>query len=432
MKYQPIPSSLYIKNREKLVKLLPPKSLSIFHANDIMPTNADGTMRFRQNNDLFYLTGIDQEETVLMICPDYPDPTMREVLFLRETNEHIAVWEGHKYTMEEALEASGIQNIKWLKDFEKTLHTLMSLSEQVYLNTNEHLRADIHVETRDARFVRYCKERFPLHQYRRVAPLMHGLRAVKEAEEVAQLQIACDITEKGFRRILSFVKPGVTEYEIEAEFVHEFVRNRSKGFAYEPIIATGKNACVLHYIENKDTCLDGDLLLLDVAAEYGNYNADMTRTIPVNGRFTARQRAVYDAVLRVKNEASAILRPGVTIQEYHKEVGLIMQSELLGLGLIDRTDIENQDPKWPAYKKYFMHGTSHHLGLDVHDVGTMHEPITVGMVFTVEPGIYIPEENMGVRLENNILIQDSGYFDLMGNIPIEAGEIEELMQAGKR
>lgn len=432
MKYKPLPSSLYIKNREKLVKLLPPKSLSIFHANDIMPTNADGTMRFRQNNDLFYLTGIDQEETVLMICPDYPDPAMREILFLRETNEHIAVWEGHKYTMEEALVASGIQNIKWLKDFEKTLHTLMSLSEQVYLNTNEHLRADIHVETRDARFIRYCKERFPLHQYRRVAPLMHGLRAVKESEEIAQLQIACDITEKGFRRILSFVKPGVTEYEIEAEFVHEFVRNRSKGFAYEPIIATGKNACVLHYIENKDTCMDGDLLLLDVAAEYGNYNADMTRTIPVNGRFTARQRAVYDAVLRVKNEASAILRPGVTIQEYHKEVGLMMQSELLGLGLIDRTDIENQDPKWPAYKKYFMHGTSHHLGLDVHDVGTMHEPITVGMVFTVEPGIYIPEENMGVRLENNILIQDSGYFDLMGNIPIEAEEIEELMQASKR
>jgi Xaa-Pro aminopeptidase len=432
MKYQPLSSSFYIKNREKLARKLPPKSLCIFQANDIMPTNADGTMRFRQNNDLFYLSGIDQEETILLICPDFPDPAMREVLFLRETSEHIAIWEGHKYTMEEALEASGIQNIKWLKDFDKTLHTVMALSEHVFLNSNEHLRADIHVETRDARFIRYCKERFPLHQYRRVAPLMHDLRAVKDAEEVAQLQIACDITEKGFRRILSFVKPGVTEYEIEAEFIHEFVRNRSKGFAYEPIIATGRNACVLHYIENKDTCLDGDLLLLDVAAEYGNYNADMTRTIPVNGRFNSRQRAVYDAVLRVKREASKILRPGVTIQDYHREVGLIMQSELLGLGLIDRTDIENQDPKWPAYKKYFMHGTSHHLGLDVHDVGTMHQPIKVGMVFTVEPGIYIPEENMGVRLENDILIQESGYFDLMGNVPVEAEEIEELMQAAKR
>ncbi|EMS34665.1 Xaa-Pro aminopeptidase [Mariniradius saccharolyticus AK6] len=432
MKYQPLPSSFYIKNREKLVKKLPPKSLCIFHANDIMPTNADGTMRFRQNNDLFYLSGIDQEETILLVCPDFPDPAMREVLFLRETSEHIAIWEGHKYTMGEALEASGIQNIKWLKDFDKTLHTVMALSEQVFLNSNEHLRADIHVETRDARFIRYCKERFPLHQYRRVAPLMHDLRAVKESEEIGQMQIACDITEKGFRRLLSFVKPGVTEYEIEAELIHEFVRNRSKGFAYEPIIATGRNACVLHYIENKDTCLDGDLLLLDVAAEYGNYNADMTRTIPVNGRFSTRQRAVYDAVLRVKREASKMLRPGVTIQDYHKEVGLIMQSELLGLGLIDQTDVKNQDPKWPAYKKYFMHGTSHHLGLDVHDVGTMHEPIKVGMVFTVEPGIYIPEENMGVRLENNILIQESGYFDLMGNIPVEAEEIEDLMQAAKR
>lgn len=427
MKYNPLTQSFYIKNRQKLIAKLPARSLAVFHSNDIMPTNADGTMRFRQNNDLFYLTGIDQEETVLVICPDFPDPNMREILFLRETNEHIAVWEGHKYTKEEAFETSGIDNIQWLSNFDQVLNSLMTLSEKVFLNTNEHLRADIQVETRDARFIRKCKDRYPLHQYLRVAPLMHQLRAVKEQEEIDQMQMACDITEKGFRRILSFVKPGVTEYEIEAEFIHEFIRNRSKGFAYEPIIAAGGNACVLHYIENKEICKEGDLILMDVGAEYGNYNADMTRTIPVSGRFNKRQREIYDAVLRVKNNASDMLRPGINIQDYHKEAGLMMQSELLGLGLIDQTDIKNQDPKWPAYKKYFMHGTSHHLGLDVHDVGTMHDPIVPGMVFTVEPGIYIPAEGIGVRLENNILIKENGYFDLMRNIPIEAEEIEELM-----
>ena len=408
--------------------MLPPKSVAVFHSNDIMPTNADGTMPFRQNNDLFYLSGIDQEETILVICPDFPDPNMREILFLRETNEHIAVWEGHKYTKEEAFGASGIVNIQWLANFDSVFNTLMVMSQHVLLNTNEHLRADIQVETRDSRFIKKCKERYPLHHYHRLAPLMHQLRGVKEQEEIDQMQIACDITEKGFRRILSFVKPGVTEYQIEAEFIHEFVRNRSKGFAYVPIIASGSNACVLHYIENKETCREGDLLLLDVGAEYGNYNADMTRTIPVNGRFTQRQRKVYDAVLRVQKGAMKILRPGINIQDYHREVGLMMQSELLGLGLLDQTDIKNQDPKWPAYKKYFMHGTSHHLGLDVHDVGTMHDPISPGMVFTVEPGIYIREEGLGIRLENNILIQKNGNFDLMRNIPIEAEEIEELMK----
>jgi Xaa-Pro aminopeptidase len=427
MKYTPLPNTLYIKNRKKLSEKLPSKSLAVFHSNDIMPTNADGTMKFRQNNDLLYLSGIDQEESILVICPDFPDPDMREILFLRETNEHIAIWEGHKYTKEEAQEASGIENIQWLDKFDNIFNTLISLSEHVFLNTNEHLRAGVVVETRDARFIKSCRERYPLHSYHRVAPLMHQLRALKEQEEINQMQIACDITEKGFRRILSFVKPGVTEYEIEAEFIHEFIRNRSKGFAYEPIIASGANACVLHYLENKETCKDGDLILFDVGAEYGNYNADMSRTIPVNGRFTPRQRSVYEAVLRVQKGAMDILRPGINIQEYHKEVGLMMQAELLGLGLIDQTDIQNQDPKWPAYKKYFMHGTSHHLGLDVHDVGTMYEPISSGMVFTVEPGIYIPEENLGIRLENNIVIQDSGYLDLMRNIPIEAEEIEELM-----
>ncbi|MCH7398785.1 aminopeptidase P family protein [Belliella sp. DSM 107340] len=431
MKYSPLSKEFYINNRKKLAEKLPAKSVAVLHSNDIMPTNADGTMRFRQNNDIFYLSGIDQEESILVICPDFPNPDMREILFVRETNEHIAIWEGHKYTKEEAFAASGIENIQWVANFDSVFNSLMALSENVYLNTNEHLRADVQVQSRDARFINNCKERYPLHTYRRVAPLMHQLRAVKEQEEIDQLQIACDITEKGFRRILSFVKPGVTEYEIEAEYIHEFIRNRSRGFAYEPIIASGSNACVLHYIENKEVCKDGDLILFDVGAEYGNYNADMSRTIPVNGKFTKRQRAVYDAVLRVQRAAMDMLRPGVNIQDYHKEVGLIMQSELVSLGLIDQTDIKNQDPKWPAYKKYFMHGTSHHLGLDVHDVGTMHEPITPGMVFTVEPGIYIQEEGLGIRLENDILIQENGYLDLMRNIPIEAEEIEELMGSRK-
>ncbi|WPR73714.1 aminopeptidase P family protein [Algoriphagus sp. NG3] len=430
MKYQPLPSSLYIKNREKFCYRLAESSVAIFNSNDIMPTNADGTMRFRQNNDLFYLTGIDQEETILLLAPDCPNPNMREILFLRETNEHIAIWEGHKYTKEEAEATSGIKNIQWLGNFDQVFSTVMALSCNIYLNTNEHLRAGVVVETQDARFIKNCKEKFPLHTYHRSAPIMHKLRGVKEKEEIDQLQIACDITEKGFRRILSFVKPGVTEYEIEAEYLHEFVRNRSNGFAYQPIIASGASACVLHYIENHKECLAGEMLLMDVGAEYGNYNADMTRTIPVSGRFTERQRAVYDAVLRVQKEASQILRIGTNIQDYHKEVGLIMQSELVGLGLIDQTDIKNQDPNWPAYKKYFMHGTSHHLGLDVHDVGTMYGPIKPGMVFTVEPGIYIQEEGLGIRLENNIVIQEGkGYFDLMRNIPIEAEEIEELMNS---
>lgn len=430
MKYQPLSSSLYIKNREKFCYKLAESSVAIFNSNDIMPTNADGTMRFRQNNDLFYLTGIDQEETILLVAPDCPNPNMREVLFLRETNEHIAIWEGHKYTKEEAEATSGIKNIQWLSNFDQVLNTVMALCANVYLNTNEHLRAGVVVETQDARFIKECKEKFPLHVYHRSAPIMHELRGAKEKEEIDQLQVACDITEKGFRRILSFVKPGVTEYEIEAEYLHEFVRNRSNGFAYQPIIASGASACVLHYIENHKECLAGEMLLMDVGAEYGNYNADMTRTIPVSGRFTERQRAVYDAVLRVQREASRILILGTNIQDYHKEVGLIMQSELVGLGLIDQTDIKNQDPAWPAYKKYFMHGTSHHLGLDVHDVGTMHGPIKPGMVFTVEPGIYIQEEGLGIRLENNIVIQEGkGYFDLMRNIPIEAEEIEELMNS---
>ncbi|HLT08913.1 MAG TPA: aminopeptidase P family protein [Cyclobacteriaceae bacterium] len=427
MRYQTQPQELFIKNRKKFVEKLLPKSVAVFHSNDIMPTNADGTMRFRQNNDLFYLTGIDQEETVLVMCPDFPNEQMREILFLRKTNDHIAIWEGHKYTQEEAYEASGIKNIQWVESFESVFNTLAALSDHIFLNTNEHLRAEVRVESRDARFIKQCQERYPLHQYHRAAPIMHQLRAVKEQQEIDQMQVACDITEKGFRRILNFVKPGVMEYEIEAEFIHEFLMNRSRGFAYEPIIASGASACVLHYVENNKPCNDGDLLLLDVGAEYGNYNADMTRTIPVNGRFTKRQREVYDAVLRVHKAAPEILRPGVNIQDYHKEIGKIMEGELIGLGLLNKADVAHQDPAQPLYKKYFMHGTSHHLGLDVHDVGTMYEPIVPGMVFTVEPGIYIREEGIGIRLENNFVIQENGYLDLMKNIPIDPDEIETLM-----
>lgn len=384
-------------------------------------------MPFRQNNDLFFLSGIDQEESVLVVAPDFPLPEMREILFLKETNEHIAIWEGHKYTKEEAREASGVQTIMWLSEFENTFNTLMAEAENVYVNTNEHIRAVVEVETRDARFIKWCQEHYPAHNYQKSAPIMYDLRAVKGDAEIEQMQIACDITEKGFRRVLEFVKPGVMEYEIEAEYLHEFIRRRSRGFAYQPIVASGFSACVLHYIENNQECKDGDLLLMDVGAEYGNYNADMTRTIPVNGRFTDRQKAVYNAVRRVQKEAMAMLKPGNKIPEYHKEVGRIMESELIGLGLIDKTDVKNQDPKNPLYRKYFMHGTSHHIGLDVHDVPNIYQPMRAGMAFTVEPGIYIREENMGIRLENDVIITENGLHDLMRNIPIEAEEIEDLM-----
>jgi Xaa-Pro aminopeptidase len=427
MRYQPIEASFYIKNRAKLIEKLAPNSIAVFHSNDVLPTNADGTMKFRQNNDIFYLSGIDQEESILVLCPDYPKAELREILFIRKTDEHIAIWEGHKLTQEEATARSGIQQVQWVENFDSVFNSLMALSEFVYLNTNEHLRAAVQVETRDARFIQSCMKRFPLHTYKRAAPLMHSLRSVKAPEEVAQMQKACDITHDGFKRILSFVKPGVKEYELEAEFLHEFIRQGSRGFAYEPIIASGGNACVLHYVDNDQVCHDGDLVLFDVGAEYGNYNADMTRTIPVNGRFTKRQREVYEAVLRVMRTAFTILRPGITIQAYHKEIGLIMQAELLSLGLINQSDIESETKDTPAYKKYFMHGTSHHLGLDVHDVGTMYDPIQAGMVFTVEPGIYIPEEGIGIRLETNIVIQESGYLDLMRHIPIDPDEIEKLM-----
>ncbi|GAB2775087.1 aminopeptidase P family protein [Rhabdobacter roseus] len=409
--------------------MLKPKSLVILHANDILPTNADGTMGFRQNTDLFYLSGVDQEETILLLFPEHPDEKIREVLFLRETNEQIAIWEGEKLTKEQARSTSGIQAIFWTHQFEAVFRNIVFEAEHVYLNTNEHTRNESLVQTREARYVREFKEKYPLHQLQRLAPLMHYLRAIKQPQELALLMQACDITRTGFLRLLKFVKPGVAEYEIEAELLHEFVRGRSRGFAYQPIIASGANACVLHYIQNNQLCQDGQVLLLDVAAEYANYNADLTRSIPVNGRFTPRQRAVYDAVLRVFKAAKSMLVVGNLWDEYHVEVGKVMESELLGLGLITKEDIAKQDPDWPAYRKYFPHGTSHFLGLDVHDVGNKYRRFEAGMVFTCEPGIYIREEGLGIRLENDILITADGNKDLMEHIPIEAEEIEELMNA---
>lgn len=431
MRYKQISKSLYINNRKRLVNELQPGSLAVFNSNDTMPTNADGTMRFRQNNDLFYLTGVDQEETTLVIFPDHPDKKLREVLFLRETSELIATWEGHKLTKEEARNLTGIETVLWTSEFPRVLNTMLTMggAEFIYLNTNEHYRAEIVVESKDSRFIKWCKEKYPLHKYERLAPVMSKLRSIKSKEEIDQLQIACNITERAFRRVLKFVKPGVKEYEIEAEFIHEFLRNGSRGFAYEPIIASGADSCVLHYIENSKACSAGDVLLLDVGAEYGNYNADMTRTIPVSGRFTKRQKDVYNAVLRIKRAAMKLLKPGIQYFDYHKEVQKITENELIKLKLIDKTDLKNQNPAKPLFMKYFMHGTGHHLGLDVHDIGNMYAKMQVGMVWTVEPGIYIKEEGLGIRLENNVVIEKNGVKDLMKNIPVETDEIEDLMNS---
>lgn len=428
MKYLPINNKLFIKNRAKFRAKMKPKSIAVFNSNDIFTTGSDSTLPFEQHSDILYLSGADQEESILLLFPDAINEDHREILFLTETNEHIAIWYGAKYSKEEAKNVSGIKTIYWLSEFKKIFFDLMTEAETIYFNTNEHYRQSVELESREDRFIKKCKADFPAHKWEKSNQILQEIRGVKEPEEIEILQNACNITEKGFRRILPFVKPGIMEYEIEAEFMHEFLRNRSAGFAYTPIIASGYSACVLHYIENNKECKDGDMLLLDVGAEYANYSSDMTRTIPVNGRFTDRQKAVYSAVLRVKNEATKMLAPGVLWAEYHKEVGKIMSSELLGLGLIDKNDIKKENPDWPAYKKYFMHGTSHHMGLDTHDYGALKTPMKAGMVFTVEPGIYIPEENMGIRIEDDVVINKSGEpFNLMRNIPIEIEEIEELM-----
>jgi len=428
MKYHQIDSKLYIKNRKNFMAQMEPKSLAVFNSNDIYPISADSTMPFQQARDILYLSGVDQEESILVLFPDAPEEKHKEILFLKETNEHIAVWEGEKLTKERALEVSGIKTVYWLKEFEKIFFEVMTQVETIYLNTNEHYRANVETETREARFIKNTKERFPAHKVAKSNPILQRLRSVKDKVELDLLQQACNITEKGFKRILDFVEPGVWEHEIEAEFMHEFLRNRSRGFSYTPIIASGNNANVLHYIENNQQCKKGDLILIDVGAEYANYSSDMTRTIPVSGKFSKRQKEVYNAVNDVKKEATKMLVPGTLWKEYHIEVGKLMTSKLIDLGLLDKSDVKNEDPDWPAYKKYFMHGTSHHMGLDTHDYGILWESMKANMVFTVEPGIYIPEEGFGIRLEDDVVIQKKGEpFNLMRNIPIEADEIEELM-----
>ena len=426
MRHEPIPATLFVKNREALGQKMLPASLAILNANDIPPTNADGSTIPVPNSDLFYLSGIEQEESILVLAPDAHDPKTREMLFLREPSEHLKIWEGHKHSKDEARRISSIREIKWLTEFPTILHMLMCEMDHIYVNTNEHNRAVIQVETREARFVADLRQKYPAHDFRRLARTMHELRAVKSETELALIRRACGITRGGFLRVLEMVRPGVMEFEVEAEFSHEFVRNRAR-FAYNPIIASGANACTLHYNENDKPCRDGELLLLDVAASYANFQSDLTRTIPVNGRFTKRQRQVYDAVLRALRAVTKAAVPGKLHLDWQKESEAIVQEELLRLGLLKPRDIKRQDPDKPAVKKYFMHGIGHPMGLDVHDVSLVTQPFAPGWVLTVEPGIYIPEEGFAVRLENDVLVTGKEPVDLMADIPIEAEEIEELM-----
>jgi Xaa-Pro aminopeptidase len=432
MRYVPPGSAEFIEHRRRLAARLLPNSMAIVVANDILPTNADGTLPFKQNSDLFYLTGIGQEETILVLYPEaFDQEKHRELLFVRETNEQVTLWEGNKLTKEAASKLTGIAeaNIHWTHQFDGLLRQLMIQADHVYLNLNEHTRAAVTIQTRETRFAHECREKFPLHHYERLAPHLAALRTKKSPAEIALIKEACEITAAGFRRILGFVKPGVGEWEIEAELAHEFLRRRSRGFAYEPIIGGGRSACVLHYVANDAVCRDGEMLLLDVGAEYANYNADLTRTIPVNGRFTKRQRKVYSAVLRVFRASCDFLRPGVLTKDWTKHAGELMEKELVDLKLLKMKEIKKQDPEKPAYKKFFPHGLGHHLGLDVHDVGALAQPVAVGNVFTVEPGIYLPEENLGIRLENDVVVGKAKNTDLMASIPIEIDEIEELMNA---
>lgn len=429
MKYLPIDNNLFIRNRKAFAKRLKPNSLAVFNSNDIMPSSADGIRSFIQNTDLFYMSGIDQEETILVICPNAHEKKNREILFVRETNEKIATWEGRKLTKEKAARVSGIKTVHWTSTFENILHPLAVNADNIYLNTNEHLRADTTVETRDMRFLKWCKNRYPLHKYERLAPVMNRLRAVKSPIEIDLISRACHMTEQAFRRILGFVGPGKWEFEIEAEMCHEFLRNRSRGPAFEPIVASGPNSCILHYVRNNRQCEDGDILLLDFGAEYANYASDVTRTIPVNGKFTERQKAVYNAVLRIQKAAIRAIVPGKTIEQCRKEAVKTVEAELKKLKLIRAKDIKKQDRDKPLYKEYFMHGISHHLGLDVHDYGDVNRKLEPGMVLTCEPGIYIRKENLGIRIENDILVTSDGPVDLTENIPVEADEIEALMAA---
>lgn len=431
MKYHRLNKQLFIDNRERFKSMMEPNSLAIFHSNDIYPTSADGTMPFKQATDILWLSGVDQEDSVLVIFPDAKRNEDKELLFLTETNDLIAVWEGEKLTKNEAFEVSGIKTVYWLSEFDTIMKSLMSQTENVYLLTQEHLRRNTPVQTREMRLNAELKIIYPNHNYKRSAPFLNKLRSVKTALEIEVMKIAAEITAAGFNRVLKFLKPDCWEHEIEAEFIHEFVKRRSRGFAYSPIIGSGSNACVLHYLENNKQCISGDLVLIDVGAEYANYACDVTRCFPVNGKFTDRQREVYESVLRVEKASIELLKPGAVLSEYHKRVGDLMTKELINLNLISQEEVDNQNPSWPAYKKYFMHGTSHYLGLDVHDYGLWDgSPMEAGMVFTCEPGIYIPEEGIGIRIEDDILITSNGYINLTKEIPKEVSEIEAAMKTG--
>ncbi len=427
MRYEKIDSQLFISNRERLKSLLKPNSMVIVQSNDVLPTNADGTFGFRQNNDIFYLSGIDQEETVLILFPDFPDEKFREILLVRETSEHIKVWEGEKLSKKQATEISGIEKVVWTSSLESVLRKLIFLADQVYLNLNEHDGGEWSFESRERRFITEFKHKFPLHRIERLAPLMHQLRVIKQPIEIDLIKKAIEITGKGFARMAKFLKPNVAEFELEAELTHEFLKNRSRGHAFAPILASGESACVLHYITNNNECKGDEVILMDFGAEYANYNADITRCLPVNGRFTTRQKEVYQSVLNVMKAAKKLLVVGNTMENLRKEVGKIMEIELIKLGLLKQSEVDSQNEDAPLYKKYFPHGISHHLGLDVHDVGNRYEIFKAGMIFTCEPGIYISEEKLGIRLENDILITENGNEDLMTNIPLEIDEIEALM-----
>ncbi len=427
MRYQKLSSQQFIENRIKLKEQLLPSSVAIFNSNDILPTNADGVMPFKQNANVFYLSNIDQEETILLIAPDFPDEEYREVLFIRETNDEIKTWEGKKVTKEEAKKTSGIENVQWVAEFKKIFYKVLSETENIYLDKNEHLRNANQVKTRNDRFIKWCMENYPLYNYYRVNPIVSALRLVKSDEEVETIRKACDITKTGYLEVLETMQPDDYEFEIEARYAYQFLKNRSRGFAYQPIVAGGKNACILHYIQNECKINDGDLVLMDVGAEYGNYHADMTRTIPANGRYTDRQKQIYASVLKVKDFAMSVLKPGNSIKDYHKAVGETMEKELVDLGLLTMNEIKNQDKDKPAYKKYYMHGTSHHLGLDVHDVGSIYESFKPGMVLTVEPGIYVGDEGIGIRLEDDVVITEDGLINLLAEAPINPDEIEEIM-----
>ncbi len=426
MRHVPIDPKLFVENRQRLAKLLVPNSLAVVNANDVLPTNADGTLVMVPNADLFYLSGIEQEESILVLAPQAFDEKLREILFLREPSAHLKIWEGHKHSKEEAQKISGIKTVKWLSEFPSVFHRLMCEAEHVYLNSNEHNRAHIEVQTRDARFVRDTQAKYPLHQYHRLARVMHELRVVKSEREIELMRTACAITRAGFLRVLKKTKPSINECEIEAEFIHEFTRRRAK-FAYNPIVASGENACTLHYNQNDQPCKKGELLLIDIGANYANYSADLTRTIPVSGKFSRRQKAVYNAVLRVMRASIAGATVGKLSRDWLKESQMMMNEELLGLGLLTKADIRKQTDDEPACRKYFMHGLGHPLGIDVHDVGFTTQPFAPGWILTVEPGIYIPSEKIGVRLENDILVTEDGPVDLMADIPVETDEIEALM-----